>query len=107
MDSWMAWGHKVCGREDLYQRARNRIRAILNEDPDALNPGYAYLFALEGDTAGLVELLTRIVEMHSPFTAFISIFAVDHMGWPISDTMPTDPEFRALRQRLNFPVIDI
>jgi tetratricopeptide (TPR) repeat protein len=107
MDSWIAWSHKVCGREDLYQRSRKRIRAIWDADPDSLSPGYAYLLALEGDTEGLVKFLTRVVDEHSPFTAFISIFAVDYLGWAVSDKMPTHPEFRALRQRLNFPVIDI
>lgn len=107
MDSWIAWGHKVCGREDLYQRSINRIQAVWDEDRDRLSSGYAYLLALEGDTEGLVKFLTRIVEERSPFTAFISIFAIDYLGWGISDTMPTHPEFRALRQRLNFPVIDI
>ena len=107
MESWIAWGHKVCGREDLYQISRDRIQAAWDEEPDALNPGYVYLLALEDDTEGLLEFLTRIVEARSPFTAFISIFAVDFLGWPVSDTMPTHPGYRALRQRLNFPVIDL
>ena len=107
MDSWIAWGHKVCSREDLYQRSRNRIQTAWNEDPDSLNPGYAYLLALEGDTDGLVNLLTRMTEARSPFTVFISIFTIDYLGWTVSDKMPTHPEYRALRQRLNFPIIDI
>jgi hypothetical protein len=107
LDSWIAWGHKVCGREDLYQVSRDRIQAAWNEEPDAFDPGYAYLLALEGDTEGLFELLTRVVEARSPFTAFISIFVVDYLGWAVSDTMPDHPGYRALRQRLNFPVIDL
>lgn len=107
MDSWIAWGHKVCGREDLYQRSRDRIQAAWNDDPDGLDPGYAYLLALEGDTEGLVSFLNRIVEARNPFTAFVSIFIIDYLGWSVSDTMPAHPEFRALRQSLNFPVIDI
>ena len=107
MESWIAWGHKLCSREELYQRSRDRIQAAMSENPEALNPGYAYLLALEGDTEGLLDLLNRIVEARSPFTAFISIFAVDYLGWAVSDTMPTNPEYRALRERLSFPVIDI
>jgi hypothetical protein len=107
LNSWIAWGHKVCGREDLYQIYKDRIEAVRNEDPDALNAGYVYLLALEGDTEGLLDLLTRIVEARSPFTAFIGIFVVDNLGWAVSDTMPSHPGYRALRQRLNFPVIDL
>ena len=107
LNSWVAWGHKVCGREGLYQIYKDRIEAVRNEHPDALNAGYVYLLALEGDTEGLLDLLTRIVEARSPFTAFISIFAVDYLGWTVSDTMPGHPGYRALRQRLNFPVIDL
>lgn len=107
INSWVAWGHKVCAREALYQIYKDRIEAARNDDPDALDPGYVYLLALEGDTEGLFELLTRIVEARSPFTAFISIFVVDNLGWAVSDTMPNHPGYRALRQRLNFPVIDL
>ena len=107
MESWIAWCHMVCGREDLYHISRDRIQAEWDDEPDALYPGFVYLLALEGDTEGLLEFLTRIVEARSPFTAFISIFAVDFLGWPVSDTMPTHPGYRALRQSLNFPVIDL
>ena len=107
IDSWIAWGHKVCGREDLYQIYKDRVEAARDEDPDALNPAFGYLLALEGDTEGLLELLTRMVDARSPFTAFISIFVVDYLGWAVSDTMPDHPGYRALRQRLNFPVIDL
>ena len=107
MDSWIAWGHKVCGREDLYKRSFDRIQAALTEEPAGLDPGYAYLLALEGDTDGLVKFLNRVVEARNPLTAFISIFAIDYLGLPVSEEMAENPEFRALRQRLNFPVIDI
>ena len=107
VDAWIAWGHKVCGREDLYQVSRDRIQAAWDANPDMLDPGFAYLLALEGDTQGLVDFLTKVVDERSPFTAFISIFAVDYMGWPVAAEMRSNPEFRALRQRLNFPVLDI
>jgi TolB-like protein/Tfp pilus assembly protein PilF len=107
MESWIAWGHKVCGHENLYQQSRDRLQAARNENPDDLNPGYVYLLALEGDAEALIDLLNRLVDARSPLTAFISIFAIDYLGWPVSNTMPTNPEYRALRQRLNFPVIDI
>ena len=107
MESWIAWGQMVCGREDLYRQTISTIRAAWDDNPDALDPGYAYLLALEGDTEGLVKFLTRIVDARSPFTAFISIFAIDYLGWAVSDEMPSNAEYRALRQKLNFPVIDL
>jgi hypothetical protein len=107
MESWIAWGHKVCGRDDLYQQSKSRIQAGWDEDPDGLDPGYVYLLALEGDTQNLVRLLNRYADTRSPFTAYISIFAIDYLGWDVSDEMPSNAEFRTLRQQLNFPVIDI
>ncbi len=107
MDSWIAWSHKVCGRDELYQPSIDRMEAVRSVDPATLDPGYAYLLALEGDEEGLLAMLNRIVEVRSPFTAFVSIFVIDYLGWGISDTMAENPEYRALRQRLNFPVIDL
>jgi TolB-like protein/Tfp pilus assembly protein PilF len=107
MESWIAWSHKVCGRENLYRRSLEQIQAAMNEAPDDIHPGFAYILALEGDEEGLIEFLNRIVDVRSPFTAFVSIFVIDYLGWSISDTMPTNSEYKALREKLNFPVIDI
>lgn len=107
MESWIAWSHKVCGREDLYQRSLNRIQTAMDEAPDEIDPGFAYIYALEGDEEGMLEFLNRIVDARSPFTAFVSIFVIDYLGWGFADTMPANPEYKALREKLNFPVIDL
>ncbi|MGI9200511.1 MAG: hypothetical protein ACR2QL_05605 [Woeseiaceae bacterium] len=107
MGSWIAWSHKVCDRENLYQFFIERMQTAMKEAPDDLDPGYAYMYALEGDEEGLLEFLNRIVDARSPFTAFVSIFVIDYLGWAVSDTMPANPEYKALRERLKFPVIEI
>ncbi len=107
MDSWIAWGHKVCGHEAEYQRSIDRIRAKWQADPELLDAGIAYMLALEGDADGLTAFLTRVAETHSPFTVFMGVFVYDHLGFGVSDVMPTHPGFRALRERLKFPVLDL
>ena len=107
MDSWIAWGHKVCGREADYQRSIDRIRARWHADPELLDPGIAYMLALEGDADGLVTFLSEVADARSPLTVFISLFVYDHLGFDVSDLMPTHPGYRALRERLAFPVLDL
>jgi TolB-like protein len=107
MDSWIAWGHKVCARETEYQRSVDRIKARWRADPERLDPGIAYMLALEGDADGLVTFFTRVAEARSPFTAFMSLFVYDHLGFAVSDVMPTHARYRALRERLKFPVLDL
>ena len=103
MDSWIAWSHKVCGDDRHYQASIGRISASLADHPDAMDPGYAYLYALEGDVDLLLDFLYRIADTRHPLTFFIGVFQADHLGWAISDTMPGDPRYLALLERLNLP----
>jgi hypothetical protein len=50
MDSWLAWTHYACKREDLYQRSKQRIEAAIAKNPQRFDPGYFYLYAIEGDS---------------------------------------------------------
>ena len=55
MDSWIAWGYHNCGAVEDYARSMARIAAKIEQHPDALDPGYAYFYALEGDVDKLLE----------------------------------------------------
>ncbi len=103
MNSWLAWGYKVCGNEAEYNRLKTRIEEALGGDPYTTDPGLAYLLALDGDTDGLVDLLTRVVDRRSPFTVFVQIFSLDYLGWDVADSLPADPRYQALLERVGFP----
>lgn len=103
MDSWLAWGYKVCGNSERYEQSVARIRAKLSEDPNLIDPGFAYMYAMEGDVDSLDDLLYRVVETKSSFTFFVQIFLLDYRGWDISGSMIKDPRYLALLDGLNFP----
>ena len=106
MDSWLAWGYRVCSNDDKYQASIGRIRAALQENPDELNPGFLYMYALEGNTNKLVDLVDAIVRSRDPITPFAQIFVLDYLGWGVSGTMATNPRYMALLEKLNFPAHD-
>ena len=103
MDSWIAWGYKVCNNEKGFAHSKARIESKLNENPDLIDAGFIYLHALEGDTDSLVDLLGRVVDSRHPMTPFVGIFQIDYLGWAVSDTMPTDQRYLALLEKLDFP----
>jgi len=106
MDSWLAWGYKVCGHDEKYQASIGRIRAAHQENPDELNPGFLYLHALEGDTDKLIDMIDDVVRSRDTFTPFLRIFQLDYVGWGVSDTMSRDPRYLAILENLNFPAHD-
>jgi len=103
MDSWIAWSHKVCGREALYQESAGRIRALLAENPDRIDAGFIYLYALEGDVDALLDVLYRVADTANPLTFAIGVFQADYLGWAVSDRLPGDPRYLALLERLDLP----
>ena len=103
MDSWIAWGFMVCGDEEHYAMSKARIDEKLRASPDMIDPAFLYLHALEGDTDSLVDLIGRIFESGHQLTPFVSIFQIDYLGWATSDTMPTDPRYLAILEKLDFP----
>lgn len=106
MESWLAWGYKVCANDEWYARSKQRIEAAQRENPEPFDPGLAFLYALEGQTDQLVDMFSAIYEARLPFTLFGQIFAIDYLGWGISDTMPTDRRFLALLNEIGFPPHD-
>lgn len=103
IDSWIAWGHKICGHDEHYRRSKERIEAHRAANPGVLHPGYAYLLALEGDVDGLVTFLEAVVEDRLPFTPFIKVFAMQDLKLGIADEMRANERYQALLDGLNFP----
>ena len=99
----MAWSYQNCGFNDRYQQAINNIKAVMSERPDELNPGYAYLFAMEDRQDELVDFLNRVFEAKHYMITFSQVFLLDYLGWPISGSMQADPAYLALLDRIGFP----
>jgi TolB-like protein len=81
--SWLAWVYKNCAEEELYAAAISRIQDMSAADPDSLDPGVMYLFALEGQDEALVDYVARVVTAHDPLTPFMQLFMIDYLGWQV------------------------
>jgi len=103
VESWLAWSYKMCGNEEFYQRSKRRLLSALESAPDRHDFRFAYLYALEGDTETLVDVMESVYEKKDPLTLFIQIFLPDYLGWAVSDTLPTNPRYLALLDRIGFP----
>ena len=106
MDSWIAWGYKNCGADADYARSKARIEARQLREPDILHPGYAYLYALEGDTDKLIAHVEQIAAARNPFVLYLKVFSVDYIGLATSDSLPKDPRYLAVLDQFDFPPAD-
>lgn len=103
MDSWLAWAHHVCNQEDLYQKYKQRIEAAIAKDPQRLDGGYFYFYAIEGDSDRIIDLIQRVIDAKSPLTSFMQIALLDYMGWPVSKNLESNETYRNLLSSLDFP----
>lgn len=103
IDSWMAWGHRICGNEEHYARSKSRIEAHRAENPGLLHPGYAYLLALEGDADKLVDFLEKAVDTRQFFAPFIGLFSNPALKLGIAAKLDANDRFQALLDRLSYP----
>jgi TolB-like protein/Flp pilus assembly protein TadD len=106
IDSWIAWGHRLCSKDEHYARSKARIDAHRAANPGVLHPGYAYLLALEGDDDGLAEFLEAVAEARQPFTPFVKVFSMHNLQLGIADEMLANESYQALLAQLNFPSVD-
>lgn len=103
IDSWLAWTYKLCGLDTEYARSKARIEAYNSAHPDARNPGYAYLLALEGNTEGLVDFLEAAVDHRAFYTPFIYVLASPGLRLGHTDELRSNERYQALLAGLNFP----
>jgi len=106
MDAWLAWSFKVCGNDEKYTASIARIRAAQQKNPEDLNPGFLYMYALEGDSDKLIDMIEAVVRTRDPVTPFAQIFVLDYLGWGVSGTMATDTRYMALLEKLDLPAHD-
>ena len=102
-ESWFAWAHRACGREELYQQSRERIMARQALNQDQPNPGILYLYLVGGESDKVVELSREMADAHHPVTLFLQLMGLDYMGWPVGDEVGQDERFKELLRELDFP----
>jgi len=103
MDAWIAWGYRNCGAGEDYARSKARIEAKIEQQPDKLEPGYAYLYALEGDADSLMELVEHMIATKSVFIPYLRVFGIERLGLPVAPLLLQDPRYLAAIERLDFP----
>jgi tetratricopeptide (TPR) repeat protein len=103
MDSWIAWGFHNCNSQEDYARSKARIEAKIEQEPDALEPGYAYLYALEGDVDSLMDLVERMISNDSVFIPYLQVFSLENIGLTTAPQLRTDPRYLAALAQLDFP----
>jgi TolB-like protein len=103
MDAWIAWGYKNCGAEEDYARSKARIEARMQREPNVYEPGFAYLFALEGNNEALIDFIQRTAEEREPFTTYLQVFAIPGLGLASTENIRADPRYLAVVDKLGFP----
>lgn len=103
MESWLAWGYRICGDETSFNRSKERIEAVQKANPNPRDPGLAYLYAIEGNVDSLVDSFEQIEAEGSPFALFMKLFSKEMLGWGVSGKMAVNPRFQVLLARMDFP----
>ena len=103
MDSWLAWGYKVCGEQERYAASRAHIEADYAANPGVPSPGYIYILALEGRDADLAEEYAQLIDSRYPMVVFGPIFLIDYVGWGISGKMAQNQRFMELLDSVALP----
>ena len=107
MLSWLAWTYHVCGADQHYADAKDRLQASFEDNPESMNPGLIYYFAIEGRVDLAVALIERLVVVRSPFVLFAQVLVPSYLGW-LDTTSGEDGEaYLELIQSLNFPPNDL
>lgn len=103
IESWLAWGYLVCGRDDLYAVSRSRLEGYWADHPDSIDLGMIFYRMLEGDADGAFEIVRRTIEANSPLTAFTQLYMLDNLHWPVADRLAKHPRMQELVRGLEFP----
>ena len=106
MHSWIAWAHRVCGRDTQYAAKRDHILASHAEHPDRIDPILVGIYATEGEFDKAIDILEMMVDQRHPTIMFTQINFLDYMGNPGMAEIHNNPRFRKLMQELDFPEPD-
>ncbi|MFT5138514.1 MAG: TolB-like protein/Tfp pilus assembly protein PilF [Lysobacterales bacterium] len=107
MLSWLAWTYHVCGADKHYADAKDRLQAVFDDNPDTMDPGLSYYFAIEGRVDLAVSLIERLVAARSPFIMFAQVLVPSYLGWPDTTSGEDGEAYLEVIQSLNFPPNDL
>lgn len=96
MHSWIAWSYHLCGANEDLARSRARIEEARLANPDALEPGFAYIYAVDGNAEAFLAIADRIVAERNPLTLYLLVFSVPHLGLPVTEALLNDPRYAAI-----------
>jgi TolB-like protein len=103
MEGWHAWIYRLCGREDLFQRSRQRIESVEQTGSPRTDGGLFYLYLVEGRDEELIDLILRMIETRSPLTLAMQVPMIDLPGWSAAQAVSRDLRYREAIRRLDFP----
>jgi len=103
MHGWIAWAHRVCGRDAEYAGKRDHILAAAAQNPERIDPTLIGLYMAEGEPDKAIDLLERMIEVRHPTMMFVQINFLDYMGTPGAAEIHQDPRFIELLRELDFP----
>ncbi|MGI9221147.1 MAG: tetratricopeptide repeat protein [Woeseiaceae bacterium] len=107
MDSWIAWGYHNCDAEEDYARSKARLEAKIAQQSNALEPGFAYYYALEDDADALMDTVERMIDAKNVFIPYLQVFSVEHLRFPVTSQLLNDPRYRAVLAQLDFPPAEV
>ncbi len=97
MQAWLARTYYLCGKQDLYQRAYNRIMDGLEkgivEDPFSV----AELYTVTEDIEKILEWFYRAYDVKSPSLSFLPIYQCME---EIPESFKTDPRYLELMRKV-------
>ena len=106
MDSWIAWGFHNCDAEEDYARSKARLEARIEQQSDALDPGFAYYYAIEGDVDRLMELIDSMIADRSVFIPYLPVFSNENIGLTTTPQLLEDPRYLEALAQFDFPAAE-
>lgn len=103
MQAWLAWLYHLCDREELFNRAVNRIQRGIEdnriEDPVAV----VFVYSAIGDESKTLDWMEKMVDQRSSTAAFLQIFKQPYLRSVVPATLQKNPRYLELLRRMNFP----
>lgn len=103
IDAWLAWGYRVCGRDDLYLQAQKRMEEKWGSEPDSPNFGVVFFKLMEGEEDDAMGMLQHMFDIRSPLVMYLQLFLLDVFEGVFPDSWSSDPRLREMIRSLDFP----
>ena len=103
MDIWLGWSHLICGRNDLYEAARNRTLNASMEESAQQEMALFYAYSLEGDDEALLKLMVDMAEARHPHTCCARVPLLDHLAFPVTARLKAREDYWDHLKKLDLP----